>query len=553
MRALIAAVACVGCTALVGTGRPEAPAGVRAVEGRLEGERYLLADARRAREAGASEQQVVAVDAGAPGDRISGFLSVPGDACALVMARGSAQVDDIDLFAFGEDGTMLGADERASKTPIFLICPPHPERVYLSARVSSGFGLVAVGAQTVTPKASAAVGAALAVPGYGTHAAGEGFAEVDRALALHRRGIGGRWQELRRAALPVEPGTPSLISAVIEPNRCLDAWVTPTEAVSHLDVSLIDAEGRIAGRAVAHGRSRFLVACAAEKTPVSLEVRPQSGRGVAVVVLSQSKDGGRGELGARIPVVDLGAMLPLDEALATLAERLDKGDYDAPKPVLRAELPVAQRSSVDLTLRAGCTRFDAVGGRPLSGIEAWLWAGDTALVAHDRGPNQVTLFSCSAGGPARLDLEALARSGPVVVEQRRFRKVADVLTQHPLAASRLLGRVLTRGTVRRVDQLGLPKLAALSETKRVDLDLLIPIARCADVVLALGPGAAGAEVRIVDKATGKEVDRGLGRHHAAARGCALDRRGSLQARAELTVTSGSTDALVLTRQISPAE
>ncbi|MBI3200660.1 MAG: hypothetical protein HYZ29_03885 [Myxococcales bacterium] len=552
MRAWSLALACVGCAALAPGPGPASSQGARPVEGRVEGERFLLPDGRRAREAGASEPRVIAADAGAPGDRISGFVNVAADTCALVMARGSREIDDVDLFAFGDDGTLLGADERPNKSPTLLLCPPHPERIYVSARIAAGFGIVAVGAQSVSPKDAPKLGTLLDVPGFAQRADAGGYAEVERAIGAHRRGIGGRWQELRRAALPVEPGTPSLISAVVEAGRCLDAWVTPTEAVSHLDVALLDADGRIAGRAVSHGRSRFLVACAADKTAVTLEVRPQSGRGVAVVVLSQSKDGGRAELGGRIPVVELGATRSLDEVKTELAARLDKGDYAPPKSVLRRELPIAERSSTELELTAGCTRIDVIGGRPLAGLEAWLWSGD-ALGAQDRAQSHATLFSCGPGGKLRLDLEALARPGPVEVQHRKLRQAPPLLAQHPLAASRLLGRVLARGTAPRFDQLGAPKAVTLSETVRSESDLMIPIQRCADVVLALGPGAAGAEVRIVDKVTGKEIERGFGRHHAAARACALDRRATVEARVELAVSSGSTQALVLTRLLSPAE
>lgn len=554
MRALLAALLLsTGCAVVGGAAAPPPSAGVRPVAGRLDGQRFLHADARRARALGASEPEIVAIDAGAPGDRINGFVSVPRDDCALFMARGSADVDDIDLFAFADDGTLVGSDERPNKTPTLLICPPHPDRLYLSARVAAGYGAVAIGAQRVTKSDAAKVGAALGVPGFGSAAEADVLAQVERTLGEHRRGIGGRWQELRRAALPVEPGTPSLISAVVEADRCVDAWVTPAEAVSHLDVALLDADGRITGRAVAHGRSRFLVACAPEKTAFTLEVRPQSGRGVVVVVLSQSKDGGRAELGARIPVIDLGPTLEVGEAAAALAARLEKGDYDAPKKLHRGELPVAQRTSVELELRPGCARIDAVGGRPLSGLESWLWSSDGSLIAHDRGGARATLFACSKGGPARLDLEALARPGPVLVEQRRLRVPPPVLAAHPLAAGRLLSRLLARGTVPRLDQVGAPKLLALSESKRVELDVVIPIARCADVVLALGPDASGAEVRIVDAATGAELERGYGRHQAAARACALGRNDTLKARVELAVASGATEALTLTRTLSPSQ
>lgn len=551
MRAALAALwLCCGC-AVVGAASPGPTPGVRPVEGRLDGQRFLHADARRARDAGALDQHVVALDAGAPGDRVSGFVSAPSEACVLLMARGSAEIDDIDLFAYADDGTLLGADERPNRTPTLLVCPPHPERLYVTARVAAGFGLVAVGAQQVAKADAARVGAALQVPGHVADA--DVTSVVERTLTEHRRGIGGRWQELRRAALPVEPGTPSLVSAVVEAGRCIDAWVTPTEAVSHLDVALLDAQGRVAGRAVAHGRSRFLVVCAPEKTAFTLEVRPQSGRGIAVVVLSQSKDGGRAELGGRIPILELGPTLTLAEATSTLAAKLEKGDYDAPKSVFRGELAAGQRTSTELELGAGCARFDVIGGRPLSGVEAWLWSADGALLGHDRAGGQLTLFSCGAGGAARLELEALARPGPVAVERRQLRQPPSALSAHPLAAGRLLGRVLARGTVPRIDQLGAPKVVELSESKRAELDVIVPIARCADVVLALGPEAAGAEIRIVDSATGAELERGYGRYQAAARACALDRNETLRARVELSVGSGATDGLVLTRMLAPSE
>jgi len=36
----------------------------------------------------------------------------------------------------GEDGAVLGMDEGPDKTPALLVCPPHPARVYVSARIA---------------------------------------------------------------------------------------------------------------------------------------------------------------------------------------------------------------------------------------------------------------------------------------------------------------------------------------------------------------------------------------------------------------------------------
>jgi hypothetical protein len=72
-----------------------------------------------------------------------------GDTCALV-ARGAESVEDIDLLAYGDDGTVLGSDEAPNKKPALLVCPPHPRRLFVVARVAAGHGLVGVGALRVS-------------------------------------------------------------------------------------------------------------------------------------------------------------------------------------------------------------------------------------------------------------------------------------------------------------------------------------------------------------------------------------------------------------------
>jgi hypothetical protein len=60
---------------------------------------------------------LLAIEAGIAGDRISTLLEVPKDVCAVVIARGSATVEDLDLLAYGEDGTPLGSDEAGTCLP----------------------------------------------------------------------------------------------------------------------------------------------------------------------------------------------------------------------------------------------------------------------------------------------------------------------------------------------------------------------------------------------------------------------------------------------------
>ncbi|HTA90257.1 MAG TPA: hypothetical protein VK745_11795, partial [Polyangiaceae bacterium] len=93
------------------------------------------------------ESQVVAVEAGVAGDRIATLVDLPATSCAVFIARGTDTIEDLDLLAYGEDGAVLGMDEGPDKTPALLVCPPHPARVYVAARVAAGHGLVAIGVE----------------------------------------------------------------------------------------------------------------------------------------------------------------------------------------------------------------------------------------------------------------------------------------------------------------------------------------------------------------------------------------------------------------------
>jgi hypothetical protein len=113
----------------------------------------------------APNTSVLAVDAGVAGDRISGLLEIPNDQCAAIIARAGASVEDVDLLAYGEDGSVVGTDEGPDKTPALLVCPPHPPRVWVAARIAAGHGLVAIGAQRVAPSDANRAAAAYGIHG----------------------------------------------------------------------------------------------------------------------------------------------------------------------------------------------------------------------------------------------------------------------------------------------------------------------------------------------------------------------------------------------------
>jgi hypothetical protein len=410
-----------------------------------------------------------------------------------------------------------------------------------------------VAAQRVARADADAVAKVLAARRATGNASADAWANLDASVTAHRRGIGGNWQEVRRVASPVDSNIPTRVSAMIEADRCLDVFVVPGQDVSHLDVAALDDTGRVVARAAARGRERFILLCSPDKLPITIELRPQSGQGFVALVLSQSRDRTLPVSEARVPVVELAPISTLTEAREKLDGYLDGQGYGATKKVAEGSLAVGRRESVSLDLPSGCARLDVLGGRPLRGVEAWLWSSGDELLSHARGAGTVTMFACGSGSAARVDFEALAHTGPYALEMRPVSDVPRVLVDHPLAAARLLGRMHERGVLRRFAHVGAPKAVQVAATKRASIDVSVPFQRCVDVTFALGPGASGAEVRLIDSRTNAEVDLGTGTVSAAARACALTGVASLKIRAELRATAGATDALVATRMLAPRE
>ncbi len=524
-----------------------------AVETRLDGLRWLGPAAQRARQAGAGQLQILAAEAAAPGDRLEHMLSVPDEACALLLARVSESVQDVDLFAYGEDGQVWGADEAPDKTPGLLVCPPHPRRLYVVARVAAGHGLVALGALEVPAASAARVAAALNLGHGATRDANrfEAWPGLDEKLQARRRQLGASWQDLRRVAVPVAPSVPTVVSANVEANHCIDVLVIPSEEVAHLDVSVMDGEGRIFGRAGAAGSDRALLLCSATATPVTIEIRPHSGEGLAAVVLSRSVEEGIEQFDGRTLVHDLAPTLPLADVQREHTARLARAGYGPGKVVGRGELAIGRRRSVTVSLPAGCHRLDVLGGHPVRGLETWLWAPSGRLVAHDRATATTRLFSCGPRGTYRLDAEALALPGPFLVELREEAGAPKLLESHPLAAGRLLHRMTSRGVISRGGQVGAARSFSLGPVEVQRMEYRVPVGRCVDFTLALGAGARGAEIRLVEANGGEELALSRGHHSTSARACALERSGTLQVRAELRTQSGEAEGLVATRLLSP--
>lgn len=517
------------------------------------GKAWLEKDATRAQSAGAGASEVLTVEAGAPGDRISSMLTVPEDRCALLVARGTDTVEDIDLYAYGEDGSVLGTDEAPDRRPTLMVCPPHPRRVFVVARVASGHGLIALGAQQVSVKDAPRVGRATGAHGHPEEAAGrlEAWPGLTERISEHRRLAGGSWQDLRKVAVPIETRVPTRVSAAVEAERCLDVLVVPSEDASHLDVSVLDESGRIIGRAAATGRDRSIIICSPIRTAITIEMRPHIGRGLAAVVLSRSVAGSERSIQAEMLRYDVAPTAELDEMRQRHNTRLTGRGYAQSKTVAQGALSIGRRSSMILELPAGCVRLDLLAGRPVRGVEAWLWSDAGQLLVNERGPGQVALFACTPGGKARLDVEAITQPGKYVVEMRVEGGTPKLLTEHSLGAGRLLANMTDRGVIQKAEQVGAARLANLSETQLYREDLLVPIGRCVDITVGLDAGASGAEIRVIDKADGRELAAGRGAFAASARVCALSQTSTRNAVAEIRTLAGQTTGVVATRMLAP--
>jgi hypothetical protein len=272
--------------------------------------------------------------------------------------------------------------------------------------------------------------------------------------------------------------------------------------------------------------------------------------------LSGSVPGTESSLELAAPRLELMPFGDLATARRALAERLDADGYAKPRLLFNGRAEIGALGSVPVALAKGCSRLDVVSGAPLRGLRAWLWNADGALVAHADGGGKALLFACSKGESGRLDFEARTRAGPIVVELRKEEEAPELLTRYPLAAGRLLERMSTRGLIKSVDQVGALRAVNLESARLETLDVLIPLGRCIDVTLALGPEATGAEIRIVKRGSAtsaSELALERGTYATSARACALSEGGTLNARAELRVAAGSTIGLFATRMLSPRE
>jgi hypothetical protein len=504
--------------------------------------RFVEADARRASAEGAGPLRLVAFGAGAPGDSLGGRIEAPEDACALFLARGGPSIDDLDLFLYADDGTAFGADESPLPSASVLVCPPHPKHLYAFGRVAAGHGMFAVSAQIVAPAVADRAAHAVAAKGLLREEAlaASAWPGLEDALAVHLRAVGGTWHDVRRVAIPLEPRIATRLSGVIEAGQCLDLFAAPAGAVAYTELAVLDAEGRILGQTPAELQNPTIVVCSPEHAEVTFALRPHGGRGLAAVVMSVATDANANADG--VFLYEKEAARTVAEGLKALEGRISRKGYGSPHRASEGMAKVARRESIDIDLPAGCVRLDVVGGTPLRGLDAWLWAADGALVAHDDGPAGSTSFACGGAQRARLDVEAVTRAGPFAVQVRQVDVRDPALAAHPLAAGRLLQGMLAASSFGTPPDPDVVHAVALTPTSLVTKEVVVATDQCLTVALGLGSGAEGAELRLVDAEAGRELGFVHGTYRAFTESCAPNR--PVRLRIEMRVAAGTTDALL---------
>ncbi len=263
----------------------------------LDGHALLAADAAIAITAGAGPLQVLGADIASEGDRLGGFVDIPADDCLLAFARPSPTIGDVDLFAYEDDGTPFSSDESPNQGGTVLVCPPHPRRLYVVARVMAGAGLLTVGVQGVPAKNADAVARAVRAgsPGRGHRAPRRvAGARIEGARASRR----GGWALGRRRRVAVAAHAARHLADVDHAGaeRCADILMAPSEEVASLDAVIEDARGRVAARARERGRDRSAVVCSAERAEISVAMRPRASQGLVAVVVARSANSAGAEV-----------------------------------------------------------------------------------------------------------------------------------------------------------------------------------------------------------------------------------------------------------------
>jgi hypothetical protein len=465
----------------------------RPVVGAIDTDALLEAAVHAAKGAGATDYVPLGSQVMFEGEQLGSFVAIPRGQCLLSLARGGKGIGDIDMFVYDDLGNRLAADEAPVASAATLVCPPHPRRAYVTARVMDGDGPVALAIMTVAVDKADAVAAAIEVRGRPGQDTGRfsTWPGLERTIRERRASLGGRWRDIRRTALFVDSLSASAMTFDVPARRCVDVLVAPSAEVAGVDASLVDTKGRVIARARSVEDNRAFLLCSATEEKATVMVRAQRSRGLVVVVVGRSALGAASDLAERGDLSGPSPFEPLDRAVARQHARLEALTFRSQSHVGDGVAKVGVQTAIDLSLGQGCSRIDVVGGTPLGRFSASLWSVDGRRRAEQSGGDVVTMFACGAAGPHRLEIRADVSGGPFAVHVASEVDAPAALSRHPTAASHLLSRLdAARGPIAATSAKG-----AIALTLAVDQRISHPLAassdKCVDVVVAAEPPAAG--------------------------------------------------------------
>jgi hypothetical protein len=466
--------------------------------------RWLSSDSALAQAAGAEPAAVIIAESGAVGDRFTRVVDADEKSCVLIMARGVDKIADLDLYAYSEDGTALAVDDRTDPKPTLLLCPPHPRHIYVTARIATGQGMIAVGVHSVPLNRARRVQATLHA--VGQHDAGEqasastaSVADVERRLRDHLDSLGGRWTPVAQSALAVDSRIPSLTGMVVQAGTCVDALVLAPLTVTGLDIEALDTNGRTLGRAVNTEQDKSIVACAQEQRQFSLQLRPHEGSGTVLVLVSRgSLLAGR----ATEHPVELSENEPIEPLVENVHRQLRARQQKIGHRIAQATLACGEPFRIEESVEANCSRFDVFAGAPARGVEARAYSADGELVSMNDNGQYLPLLVC---GHARVSLvfDAQSRGGPLWVEKSVLPAVSPDLIGSPRAAARLFQRAHELGGVLEVTELQRVRKLTLGPRQRSEQLITLQAGQCADVFASIEGQPTGIRLHGMDPDSGE--------------------------------------------------
>jgi hypothetical protein len=466
--------------------------------------RWLSNDARLAQAAGAESASLIVAEAGAVGDRLTKVIETDEMSCLLVMARASDKVADVDLYAYGEDGTVLAVDDRPDAKPTMLVCPPHPRHIYVTARIAIGQGVVAVGVHRVPMDKARRVRSALRVaeqPATG-EAANAMIPDVDGRLLAHHGALKGHWTPIAQSALAVDYRIPTVLGLTVDPGTCVDVLALTRTALSGLELELLDESGRTLGRSVDTERDQWIVACAEDRRNVALQLRPHDGIGTALVLVS------RGSLRAGRAIeqaLELSGGLALEQLIKIAHREMRAARVEAQPVVARTTLVRGQQQRISSRIESDCARFDVFAGAPSSGVHARVYSADGDLISVNGGAQYLPLVACGRG-LVTVVVEALSKGGPLSIEKYPQKLASVVASSRPHAAARLFQKAWHLGLLEGSAGFDSIENITFSDKKKWNRDVTVDIGKCADVFVSLDGDSAGVSLNWMDGDSGQAID-----------------------------------------------